>query len=390
MIRTSSLRKVRFLLEYGEAQGDYRSFLLYNTGGEDYDTALNKGTVEEKTIQFDPHATISGLLQRSKSKPEELPPVLALHLGNYYYRVYQNYPETWLLKKEEVRTQALRWYELAEKNSILVGESEIRGYATLLIEEGKADKAISLVREKIQFFSTHDESGSENLWWFLIDLYSRGGRPVEAFKELDERIRLVSSGKSSTDLASLYEKGAEIAIHHARKPEFERYVTNLEKTVPDKQMQWGALRHRFALRTGDPIAASALAERLYQRYPVTSILKENVLEMLMQNYLLFSSYRKEGLEFLDRQIKTYQKDSKRLFDLYMYRSAYRLQIHVNNASEKDPQKAIPHQVIQESIQDLKQAESLYKSFKDQDPEILSILDEWSKELGKFLQSNPTP
>ncbi len=375
--------KLRFLLEYGEPQDDYLKFSFYNTGDKDYETASSSGTLEQKTMEFDLYAVI----QRFSAKPEGLPPVLALELGNFYYRVYQNYPKTWPLKKEEVRAQATRWYEVAERSSILVGELEIRGYATLLADQGKLEEAVSFLRKKIQFFADHDEGTSENLWWYLVDTYSIGGRPAEAFRELDEQIRLVSAGKSSYNLPSLYEKGAEIAIAHGKKDNFERYVSNLETKYPDQKMKWEALRHRYALRSGDTKGAQALAERLYQRYPIPSILKENILEYILNNYLLYPESHKEGIVFLDSQIKANPKDSQKLFELYMYRSMYqfRTTIELGGMTGIERERAI--QVIRESLSDLNKAEAFYKKLTNQDQEILSIIAEGKKEMEKTLQSN---
>ncbi|MCX7788714.1 MAG: caspase family protein [Spirochaetes bacterium] len=375
--------KVRFVLEYGDPQYNPLKYSFYNTGDKDYETASSSGTLEKKTIEFDPHAVI----QRFKARPEELPSVLALQLGNFYHQVYQYYPETGPLTKKEAQAQALRWYEVAEKQSILVEESEIRRYGSLLADQGKLDEAISLLRKKMQFFAGHDEAASENLWWFLVDTYSTGGRPAEALRELDERIREVLAGKRSTDLASLYEKGAEISIHHLRKNEFERYVSEMEKKYPDRQMQGGVLRHRYAVRSGDVKSAQALAERLYQRYPVPSILKENILEGILNNYLLYPEARKDGIAFLDTQIKVNQKDPQKSFELLIYRSIYQFRTHIDLAQQTGPEKEKAILVIRESLSDLNKAEGIYKKLPNQDPEILSIIPEIKKEMEKVLQSS---
>ncbi len=383
--------KIRYALQYGKETQDFRQFTFYDTGDSDYDTALQKGTLVQKNVEFDPHSAV----QKLKPDPDALPPVLALLLGKYYEQVYRNYPyyaKGWPLSKESVQEQALRWYRVAEKNYLLNGIEEIKGYAELLIEQGKGDEAIAFLRKKIEIYADHDEAERENLWWFLVNSYSITGKPSEAFREIDQRIRQVSSGKAPTELASLYVKGAEIAIAHTRKDDFERYVSGLEKNYPDQQMKGGLLRHRYALRAGDTKTAEALAGRLYQRYPVQTILQENILEGILDNYLLYPEYRKAGIAFLDAQIQNNPKDPRKMFELYMYRAAYLAQT-VNRGLTSIQPGVTPSlnqeqamQILREALSDLNKAEAFYNTLPNQDQEILSIITGVKKEMEQNLGS----
>lgn len=368
--------KIRFLLEYGEAQEDHLKFTFYNTGDKDYDTALQAGTLEQKRTDFDLYA----VTQRFNGKPENLPPVLALELGKYYYRVYISYPTEWPLRKEEVLDQALSWLRIAETKGVLTQADEIVSYTHLLADKGKLDEAITFLRKKMEGLP-RDSDDWARLWEALVDTYARGGKPREALKEIDTRIRSTPADAKDT-LFSLYLKGIWISTQSKRKEDFERYVKYFEVDYPNTWYA-GIFRHRFLLETGDYRGAQKLAERLYQQFPVESIVKDNILEPLLENYLRnpSTSMDMEGISFLDSLIKANQGIPNRLFELYMYRAAYRTQVYWRtvHSDTADPNRI--KQIARESLADLDRAETLYRGFPSQEEEILSEI----KKLRQYLQ-----
>jgi len=370
--------KIRFLLAYGEAQENHLKFTFYNTGDKDYDTALQAGTLERKSTEFDLYA----VTQRFKGKPEHLPSVLALELGKYFYRVFSHYPQGWPLRKEEVLDQALSWLRIAETKGVLTQTDEIVSYSDLLAAKGKLDEAISFLRKKMEGLP-RDSDDWERLWEALVDTYARGGKPIEAFKEIDTRIRSTPADAKDT-LFKLYLKGMGISVESKRKEDFERYAKYFEVQYPNTWYA-GIFRHRFLLETGDTKGAQKLAERLYQQFPVESILKDNILEPLLENYLRNPYTSLEAIPFLDSLIHTNQGAPNRLFELYMYRAAYRAQISRNTT---DPNKI--KQIARESLADLDRAETLYKGFPSQEEEILSILKEVRQHFQKAVHTGKLP
>lgn len=378
--------KIRFLFEYGEAQEDYLQFTFYNTGDKDYDTALQSGTLVEESTTFD----LPVITQHFKRTPETLPPILALELGKYYYQVFSNYPQGWPLKKEEVLDQALSWYREAESKGILIQVEDIISYAELLSDKEKMDEAITFLRKEIEGLS-QDSYDWERVWETLVDTYVKAGRFVEALKELDTRIRSIPADAKDT-LFELYQKGVEICIQGKRKDDFERYVKYFEVEYPD---HWyaGIFRHRFLLETGDNRSAQKLAEGLYLQFPLKSILEENILELLLGNYLLNPSSRMEGISFLDSLINANQGVPKRLFELYMYRAAYRIQAFRRQSDPTYRKTADPDrikQIAQESLTDLDRAEALYRTLPSPEEEILSIIKEVRQHLEEDLKTGKWP
>ena len=375
--------KIRFLLEYGEAQEDYLKFTFYNTGGKDYDTALQSGTLEQKRTDFDLYA----VTQRFKAKPENLPSVLALELGKYYYRVYSNYPAGWPLRKEEVLDQAIAWLKIADAKGVLTQADEIISYSDLLANKGKGNEAIAFLRKKMEG-QPRDSDDWSRLWEALVDTYVRGEKPAEALKEIDTRIRSTPADAKDT-LFELYQKGIWISTQSKRKEDFERYVKYFEAQYPNTWYA-GTFRHRFLLETGDTLSAQKLAEKLYQQFPVESIVKDNILQLLLDNYLRNPSLSREGLTFLDSLIKANQGTPKRLFELYMYRAAYRAQVYGGTVSSDTADPNRTKQIARESLTDLDRAETLYKGFPFQEEEVLSIIKEVRQHFQEAANTGKWP
>lgn len=354
--------KIRFSLQYGKANPSFTTFRFTDT---------NEGEGEE--VPFEPNT----ILKKLKTHQEEYPPVLSFELANFYYVVYTQKIKGYPLSASELRNVALQSYRR------IIDQKELSfsrytwvwvRYAELLIDEGKLTEAISMIKTKIQTLSPENEWDRDELWKSLLDLYVRGGKPEEALREIDAKLREIGSSAETEQLLYYYKKGAEIALTSRKKSEFDRYTTWIEKTFPN-QWDGGIFRHRWALANNDIKGAHALAITLYQHFPLESILKENVLEELLGNYLRHPSWALEVIALLDQLISLYKSNPKKLFELYMYRSAYRYQAYIGQLEAKGEQMEDQkkRQILRESFSDLEQATAIYKKQSSQDPEILDLL-----------------
>jgi len=362
--------KIRFSLERSDSNDNFLMFAFS-------DRIENSEAVDEEleavpeSFPFDPHTEFQNL----DLMQNNVPPVLALALGDYYYRVSQNYPEGWKLSNTEVREEALKWYGVAESHAILVEYFSIINYTDLLADAGRVSEAVSLLRKKIDLFQSEDlQNESESLWWHLVDILERSGTYTEALNEIDAKIKDGLKEQDPERTMHFYERAAQVALAGKRIEDFNRYLSLLEKQFPDRR-EGGILRHRYAVFTGDKKSSEQIADRLLQQYPVKSLLEAEVLEGLLDNWLADPSGFQGGLAFLDRHVKESEENLSQQFIYYMYRSAYRF-LYIEKSKDPDVVK----KAVQESLLDLDRAEACFKQLPEQDEEIREILREFRNEL----------
>ena len=332
-------KKIRTMLDGNTSLDLFQGFSIANMPPDgDWEAAFEAGTLDEDYFDFDPHSAVQALLKRGV----KVPPVLAAALGDFYYSAYYDYDDSSFLSLDEIRDNALHWYDIANENFVLVELESIMHYAELLMDAGRADEAVSILEDETEW-----EPEDIELRLKLIDAYIATGKNSGAFSELD---RLIEMTPSNEDAREFYHRAFELALKIQDQQALNRYLAAFEKKYPNDWLA-GLVRHRVAVQTGNYMAAQTIADGLMKQFPLNT----ELLEGLLSNWLDYLNYNstiaEAGLAFLDRWVVASQWNPVALGTYCLYRSLYRYLI-----VQSWPSSYMKNIAIQNALTDLNVAE----------------------------------
>lgn len=332
-------KKIRTMLDGNTSLDLFQGFSIANMPPDgDWEAACEAGTLDEDYFDFDPHSAVQALLKRDV----KVPPVLAAALGDFYYSAYYDYDDSSFLSLDEIRDNALHWYDIANENFVLVELESIMHYAELLMDAGRADEAVSILEDETEW-----EPEDIELRLKLIDAYIATGKNSGAFSELD---RLIEMTPSNEDAREFYHRAFELALKIQDQQALNRYLAAFEKKYPNDWLA-GLVRHRVAVQTGNYMAAQTIADGLMKQFPLNT----ELLEGLLSNWLDYLNYNstiaEAGLAFLDRWVVASQWNPVALGTYCLYRSLYRYLI-----VQSWPSSYMKNIAIQNALTDLNVAE----------------------------------
>ena len=332
-------KKIRTMLDGNTSLDLFQGFSIANMPPDgDWEAACEAGTLDEDYFDFDPHSAVQALLKRDV----KVPPVLAAALGDFYYSAYYDYDDSSFLSLDEIRDNALHWYDIANENFVLVELESIMHYAELLMDAGRADEAVSILEDETEW-----EPEDIELRLKLIDAYIATGKNSGAFSELD---RLIEMTPSNEDAREFYHRAFELALKIQDQQALNRYLAAFEKKYPNDWLA-GLVRHRVAVQTGNYMAAQTIADGLMKQFPLNT----ELLEGLLSNWLDYLNYNstiaEAGLAFLDRWVVASQWNPVALGTYCLYRSLYRYII-----VQSWPSSYMKNIAIQNALTDLNVAE----------------------------------
>ena len=332
-------KKIRTMLDGNTSLDLFQGFSIANMPPDgDWEAACEAGTLDEDYFDFDPHSAVQALLKRDV----KVPPVLAAALGDFYYSAYYDYDDSSFLSLDEIRDNALQWYDIANENFVLVELESIMHYAELLMDAGRADEAVSILEDETEW-----EPEDIELRLQLIDAYIATGKNSGAFSELD---RLIEMTPSNEDAREFYHRAFELALKIQDQQALNRYLAAFEKKYPNDWLA-GLVRHRVAVQTGNYMAAQTIADGLMKQFPLNT----ELLEGLLSNWLDYLNYNstiaEAGLAFLDRWVVASQWNPVALGTYCLYRSLYRYII-----VQSWPSSYMKNIAIQNALTDLNVAE----------------------------------
>ena len=332
-------KKIRTMLDGNTSLDLFQGFSIANMPPDgDWEAACEAGTLDEDYFDFDPHSAVQALLKRGV----KVPPVLAAALGDFYYSAYYDYDDSSFLSLDEIRDNALHWYDIANENFVLVELESIMHYAELLMDAGRADEAVSILEDETEW-----EPEDIELRLKLIDAYIATGKNSGAFSELD---RLIEMTPSNEDAREFYHRAFELALKIQDQQALNRYLAAFEKKYPNDWLA-GLVRHRVAVQTGNYMAAQTIADGLMKQFPLNT----ELLEGLLSNWLDYLNYNstiaEAGLAFLDRWVVASQWNPVALGTYCLYRSLYRYII-----VQSWPSSYMKNIAIQNALTDLNVAE----------------------------------
>ena len=332
-------KKIRTMLDGNTSLDLFQGFSIANMPPDgDWEAACEAGTLDEDYFDFDPHSAVQALLKRGV----KVPPVLAAALGDFYYSAYYDYDDSSFLSLDEIRDNALHWYDIANENFVLVELESIMHYAELLMDAGRADEAVSILEDETEW-----EPEDIELRLKLIDAYIATGKNSGAISELD---RLIEMTPSNEDAREFYHRAFELALKIQDQQALNRYLAAFEKKYPNDWLA-GLVRHRVAVQTGNYMAAQTIADGLMKQFPLNT----ELLEGLLSNWLDYLNYNstiaEAGLAFLDRWVVASQWNPVALGTYCLYRSLYRYLI-----VQSWPSSYMKNIAIQNALTDLNVAE----------------------------------
>ena len=332
-------KKIRTMLDGNTSLDLFQGFSIANMPPDgDWEAACEAGTLDEDYFDFDPHSAVQALLKRDV----KVPPVLAAALGDFYYSAYYDYDDSSFLSLDEIRDNALHWYDIANENFVLVELESIMHYAELLMDAGRADEAVSILEDETEW-----EPEDIELRLKLIDAYIATGKNSGAFSELD---RLIEMTPSNEDAREFYHRAFQLALKIQDQQALNRYLAAFEKKYPNDWLA-GLVRHRVAVQTGNYMAAQTIADGLMKQFPLNT----ELLEGLLSNWLDYLNYNstiaEAGLAFLDRWVVASQWNPVALGTYCLYRSLYRYII-----VQSWPSSYMKNIAIQNALTDLNVAE----------------------------------
>jgi tetratricopeptide (TPR) repeat protein len=355
--------KIRTVLDGNTDTDMYQGFWIADMSADgDTDAAREAGTLNEEYFDFDVHAVAQTMLDRGV----EAPPVLASALGDFYYRAYDYCGDSYVLSAEDTKAEALRWYDMANENYILVDLVSILHYAELLIDAGRAGDAITVLREESEW-----EPDDTDLHLQLVDAYVVTGETDSAFAELDG---LIQRAASKDEARNYYSKALDIAFDQNDKQALNRYLAAMEADYPDDWLA-GLARHKVAVSSGDNAGAQKIADDLLTKFP----LHTEVLEGVLTDWLASPAGTDGGIAFLNRWIGKSKDDPLALGTFYLYRALYRYY-----SVESSTQSYLRKSSIQNALADLDSAEKMLAQASGADKTTVEAIQYIRKELQDAL------
>jgi hypothetical protein len=328
---------------------------------QDLETARDESPEGTEYFDFDPLAESMAI----EDAGTDIPAVLALALGDYFYDVWRNYPEDWILDESSILDSGAHWYERAlsedSEDSMRLGN-----YAELLMASDRAADAIAPLARMLEL-----EPDDRYLEMRLVSALVDADRPRDALELLDGFIENADSPESAYPL---YDEYLRIAYEAKLEDELSRALGEVESDYPD---QWlaGMLRIKLAFREGLGEKAEALADELIQRFPGDMSLLVEILDLYLQD----SERMAKGFALLDRHILQEQGETLPLASLLLIKAAYRYQI-VANAPEDEHKMG----EIELALEELDAAEEHFKAVAEPDDDIFGMIAEFRAELEKAI------
>ncbi len=359
--------KIRTMLNGNTSLDLFQGFSIANMPPDgDWEAACEAGTLDEDYFDFDPHSAVQALLKRGV----KVPPVLAAALGDFYYSAYYDYDNNSSLSLDEIRDNALHWYDIANENFILVELQSILHYAELLMDAGRADEAVSILEDETEW-----EPEDIELRLQLIDAYIATGKNSSAFSELDW---LIGKAASKEDAREFYRRAFELALKIQDQQALNRYLAAFEKKYPNDWLA-GLVHHRVAVQTGNYMAAQTIADGLMKQFPLNTELLEGLLSNWLDNLNYNSTIAEAGLAFLDRWVVASQWNPVALGTYCLYRSLYRYLIIQNW-----PPSYMKNMAIQNALTDLNVAEmnlsAARNTLSEEGKALLDMIPDFRNEL----------
>ena len=359
--------KIRTMLNGNTSLDLFQGFSIANMPPDgDWEAACEAGTLDEDYFDFDPHSAVQALLKRDV----KVPPVLAAALGDFYYSAYYDYDDSSFLSLDEIRDNALHWYDIANENFVLVELESIMHYAELLMDAGRADEAVSILEDETEW-----EPEDIELRLQLIDAYIATGDDSSAFSELDW---LIGKAASNEDAREFYRRAFELALKIQDQQALNRYLAAFEKKYPNDWLA-GLVRHRVAVQTGNYMAAQTIADGLMKQFPLNTELLEGLLSNWLDNLNYNSTIAEAGLAFLDRWVVASQWNPVALGTYCLYRSLYRYLIIQNW-----PPSYMKNIAIQNALTDLNVAEmnlsAARNTLSEEGKALLDMIPDFRNEL----------
>jgi hypothetical protein len=355
--------KIRTALDGNSYTDNYKGFSFYDAPSDgDVDKARADGTIDEEYFDFDPHAAVQRLLDRGV----DIPPILALALGDFYYNVYNYNPDGWSLTSDEILAEGLRWFDLANEQYIVVDTTSVIHYAELLMNAGRSEEAVTILSDQVEW-----EPDDSYLRQTYADALAAASMIDEALGQYDI---LISKASSKEEALEYYKKAIDLAYQNDKKEPLERYLAAFEKDYPD---DWyaPAMRHRLAVNTGDSPRAQKIAKDIVTRFPPS--VSTDALESILTNWLQDPAGPAAGLSFLDSTILTTKNKPRDLGIFYLYRALYRYY-----TVQEDPPSKTKETTIQRSFEDLDSAETYLRQTAEPEDTFLdtikTIREQWSK------------
>ena len=357
-------KKVDIALRGYVDQDNFRGFAFADlTEGEELEDIRYTGENDPEFFDFDPHAQFAEMGNRGI----DIPPILSLAMGDYYYTVWFNYveySEDWVQSQEEAFDSAMRCYQKAEEAYILVTTPQMLRYVDLLMELGLSDKSIEILLEVLDWEPENIEARKT-----LAEAYAANQNFDEAFAQYDNLASLQPAGEQAYDA---YSRAADTALLHDRPREFEKYVKALETFFPDDWLSV-LFRHKMAVSNMDWDSARVLAVDGMRKFRGEVFL----LDSLLGSWLLTSDGYLRGFSFLEDQILSARNESEQLALLLFYRAAYRF-YGVRSTILDHTQTQI--HLIEE---DLGESEALYAKLSFGDGEMKSNIRLMREQLETF-------
>ncbi len=358
-------QKIRVALDGSSSTDNYLGFTFYDTPPDiDVEQARANGRLEEPHFDFDPRRAVQALERRRV----EIPPVLALALGDYYYNVYNYAVGSFVLPQEEVLQEGLRWFDMANESYIVVDTTSVRHYAELLLNAGRSMDAVAILRDQVEW-----EPDDAALRQFYAEALSAALMIDDALSQYDI---LISQAGSNDEAQEYYQKAADLAFQNGKKGPLERYLSAMEQLYPADSFAL-VLRHRIAVTTQDHTRAKAIGEDLLRRFPVAE--DATTLENILGNWLgePGKASIEAGLSFLDSAIARAKGKPRDLGLLYFYRALYRY-FTVENESASKAKDA----TIKRCFEDLDAAEKNLRQAGEPESGLLQsirdIREKWTK------------
>jgi len=331
--------KIRIVLGGYNSDDNYEGFMIADIP-EDGDTeaARQAGTLQEDYIEFDPYS----IVQRMEARGVEVPPVLASALGDFYYNAYYWCGDNYFLGQDAAMAEALRWYDIANENYILVDLKNIMQYGELLLDAGRGNDAVAILKEETEW-----EPDDTSLRLMLVNAYVQVGKHRNAYNELDT---LIEKSASNDEAREYYRNALKIAFEQNDQIALNSYILELEKRIPNDWIA-GAMRHKISARGGDYLSAQKIEDDLMVRFPLNLEVIESLLmdwlEIGASNYVALNA----GYTFLNRWISWSASNPAALGVFYLYRSLYRYY-----SVEAQPQSDFKKASLQTALFDLDNAQ----------------------------------
>jgi tetratricopeptide (TPR) repeat protein len=335
--------------------------------GEDIASVRTGGTAKANSVNFDPKT----LAKAIEDKGGEMPAVLSLELGNYYYTVWKEYQGQWVEDDNAILADGTTAYERAFAYETWTVNS-LDKQSEMLVTLQKFDGAVNVLNKAIEL-----SPNNPALMIRLADAYAGLGKMDENYKEVDKVLAATSDPQTRYDA---YVSAVKAGLSAKDKISLEKYVSGLEKDFPTEYLP-GLIRHLVAVKLGDSAAADAAADAVTAAFPGNPEVIRSILSTWLNEQNSDS-----GFKYLDRQIAKSGQEDTTMAALYFYRSLLDAEVSATKESYTT------------ALADLGKAEAFFQSAKSPDGKpayapdnaVYSTIDNLKKQWTDALNALSTP